>query len=149
MNDTKAKIPEIGDYVRTVGTLVEIQDVTPPPPNKVIDYIFEDVTAHIAGFINGKKIQDFETFNDFYGKGTAVEHAIIEAKKIARKFGKELEVRVIKITSRTRKRPNREEGFYDKQFVGFKSLDLGCRYEMPEDIEEVVWTSKRIQRQRS
>ena len=139
---TEGRIPEVGEYVRMFGTLVEVQDVTPKPPPKELDYIFEDTTARVEVLANGHKIDDGPTLNNFSGKDTCVEAAIHEAKKQAKKFGTGVEVRVVKITERVRMRPLNRENLYDRKFAEFRYLEHGCRWDLPDPIEEVVWTSK-------
>ena len=78
--DGSPRIPEIGEYVRTFGTLVEVQDVTPPVvPTK--DYIFEDTSARLEARVNGKVVKEYGTYNNFYGKDRCVEAAIDEARQ--------------------------------------------------------------------
>lgn len=140
---TKPRIPEVGEYVRTYGTLVEVQDVTPPVV-QVLDYIFEDTSATWELRINGKLVQDFSTINNFYGQDTCVPEAIKEAKILVKKLGEtDAEVVVVKITERVRMRPSRDEHFYDPAFREFKSLDHGCRWNLPDEKREDVWSSKR------
>jgi hypothetical protein len=139
------RLPKVGEFVRGHGVLVEIQDVTPKPPPPEIDYIFESFSARIESRVNGKVLNTHGTLNDFYGRGTCVESAIADAKKIQARYGaSDVEYVVVKITSRVRQRPQdrREYNFYDKQFVDFESLKWGCRRDLPDDVEEVVWSSK-------
>jgi hypothetical protein len=137
-----AKLPEVGEYVRQYGTLVEVQDVT--PKEIILDYIFEETSARLEGRINGKVVKEYSTFSDYYGKGTCVQNAIIEAKVQQEWLGEStMEFVVVKITSRVRKRPDRtqKENWYDCQFRAMNNLDFGCRRGMPDDVEEVVWSS--------
>jgi hypothetical protein len=141
--NAKARIPEVGEYVRMHGTLVEVQDVTPPPPPvPELDYIFEDTEARIEVLANGRKIKDAGTMNNFYGKDTCVTSAIEDAEKIAAHYGEGVEVRVVKVTYRTRMRPAREENLYAPAFVDFRPLDRGSRWNLPDPVEEVVWSSR-------
>ncbi len=139
---SQPRIPQIGEYSRHCGTLVEVQDVT--PKEIVLDYIFEDTEARLQARINGHVVKDYGTFNNFYGKDTCIELAIREAKKIQEKIGESnLEFVVIKRTFRTRKRPSQRqlENFYDSQFRQMDQLDHGCCWDLPDDREEVVWSS--------
>lgn len=139
---TAVRVPQPGEYVRMYGTLIEVQDVT--PKERVYDYIFEEVTARVEGRINGKVIKEFTTFTDFYGKGTCVEHAIREAKEQQTWLGESsMEFVVVKIVSRQRMRPSRDdrENFYDRNFRAMKALECGRCRGMPEEVEEVVWSS--------
>jgi hypothetical protein len=139
------RLPKVGEFVRGHGVLVEIQDVTPKPPPPEIDYIFESFSARIESRVNGKVLNTHGTLNDFYGRGTCVESAIADAKKIQATYGaSDVEYVVVKITSRVRQRPQdrREYNFYNKQFVDFEALKWGCHRDLPDDVEEVVWSSK-------
>ena len=141
------RLPEVGEYVRQCGTLVEVQDVT--PKEIILDYIFEETSARLEGRINGKLVKEYSTFNDHYGKGTCVDHAIREAKHEQRRLGESnLEFVVVKITSRRRMRPNRgqRENFYDTTFRAMEQLQFGCCRDLPDDVEEVVWSSLQAER---
>ena len=135
------RLPEIGEYVRMYGTLVEVQDVT--PKEIVLDYVFEDTQAKLVGRINGKNVKEYGTFNDFYGKDTCVAAAIDEAKEQQRFLGESnLEFVVIKVTSRVRMRPtrNERENFYASEFRAMESLPNGSCWNLPEDTVEEVWS---------
>lgn len=137
------RIPGVGEYVRMYGTLVQTQDVTPPVKTE-IDYIFEDTEARIEARINGKVVTTYETFNNFYGKDTCVSSAIAEARKYVERFGKsDLEFVVVQVTERVRMRPMAKENFYHDEFREFRSLDHGCKWELPEPTEVDVWSSSR------
>ena len=142
MTKIEARLPEVGEYVRMFGTLVEVQDVTPPPPPKEVDYIFEDTIARVEVLANGRTLKNGSTFNNFGGKDTCVDTAIREAKKCLDYYGDGIEVRVVKVTRRCRMRPDDHEHLSDPQFVGFAGLGFESHRDLPESIEEVVWTSK-------
>jgi hypothetical protein len=143
VTDSKTvRIPEVGEYVRMYGTLVEVQDVT--PKEIVLDYVFERTEARLDGLINGKKVKEFGTFNDYYGKETCVKLAITEAQDKIKFFGESnLEFVVVKITRRVRMRPDRQkrEYFYDDKFRTMTELEHGRYYDLPGETEEVVWRS--------
>lgn len=145
MTDTP-RMPKIGDYIRLRGELVEIQDVTPPPPPvPLLDYIFEDTSATVRAMANGMIVAQHSTFNNWSGRDTCVEAATQYARSLRRRTykGTNIEVVVVKITTRYRLRPQRGDYLYDKEFVRFEYLDSGSSWGMPEDVEEVVWSSKR------
>lgn len=136
------KIPDVGEYVRNYGTLVEIQDVT--PKEIVLDYVFEDTSARVEGRINGKVAKEYTTFNNFYGQDSCVQHAIREAKEQRRCLGDScMEFVVVKVTSRQRMRPerNERENFYDTKYRAMTALECGRCRDLPDDVEEVVWSS--------
>lgn len=137
------RLPEVGEYVRPYGRLVEIEDSEPvPPPPK--DYIFEETSARVEGRINGKVIKTYGTFNDFYGEGTCVECAIKEAKVKAEWLGpSDMVFVVVKITSRVRMRPTRHANICTREFTEFASLEFGCKRDLPDDVEEDVWFSNK------
>lgn len=137
------RLPEVGDYVRTYGKLVKIEDVT--PKEIILDYIFEEEEARIEGRINGKTVKVYSTFNDFYGPGTCVQSAIKEAKRQNEWLGESnLEFVVIKVVSQVRKRPSEHEreNFYDKGFRAMNNLNHGCHWNLPDKVETLVWSSK-------
>lgn len=138
--DRKPRLPVAGEFVRSVGKLVSIEDVT--PKEIVLDYIFQGFEARIEARLNGKRIKEFSVHNDFYGLGTCVTHAITEAKEQANFYGpSDLEFVVVKITSHCRKRPSRNErsNFYDEQFRAFQTEATGCKWNLPDDTEEDVF----------
>ena len=140
------RLPEVGEYVRMKGRLVEVQDVTPKPPPKEVDYIFEDTNARVELRINGKRITEYGTFNNFYGADSCVPSAIEEAKKLMANIGpSDAELVVVKITSQRRMRPrgDREHSLYAPQFIDFQTLSHGACSALPDDTEEVVWSSKK------
>lgn len=146
--ENKPRIPEVGEYVRGCGTLIEIQqsEPLPPPPS---DYIFEEITARCEMRLNGETLKVFNSVWDFYGKGTSVKDAIREAKEYAEKHhlgpDSDCEVVAIKSISRTRKRCVERPNHYDQSFVFFETQPYG-KAGMPRDMEEVVWSSRNPQR---
>lgn len=140
---TVQRLPEVGEHVRMVGTLVEVQNVA-TPAGQVADYIFEETSARLEARVNGKGFREFSTFNDFYGDGTGVASAISEARKQIQCFGdSDIEFVVVRITSQRRKRPVKDGSGYDLQFPAFESLNHECRRGLPDDIEVDVWSSTR------
>jgi len=146
MSNSKQRLPEIGEYVRGQGTLVAVQDIVLPPPPVDIDYIFEEITAQVTLCLGYEVLNEICTLWDAYGKETSVKAAMAEAQRYAseRKIGpgSELEVVVIKRVEQIRKRPDREENFYDKTFSSFKSLEIGSKVNLPDRVETVAWSSK-------
>jgi hypothetical protein len=137
------RLPAIGEHIRSYGTLVEVQDVTPPAPAKVEDWIFASTSAKVVARINGNIVREYETFNDHYGMDTAVEYAIESAKAKIEHFGpSDLEFIVVKITELSRMRPTADEAFYDREFREFKHLDHARCWGLGRDKEEIVWSSK-------
>jgi hypothetical protein len=137
------RLPAEGDYVRTYGKLLKIEDVT--PKEIVLDYIFEEEEARLEGRINGKTVKVYTTFNNFYGPDTCVESAIKEAKQQEAWLGESnLEFVVVKVVRQVRKRPSlgERENFYDREFRAMETLNHGCRWDLPDEVETVVWSSK-------
>lgn len=138
------RLPAVGESVRMYGKLVKIEVVT-PPVEVVRDYVFEFTTAKLEARINGFCIKEHGEFNDFYGDGTCVDAAIRDARSLVGQFGEsDLEFVVIKVTSQKRMRPDpdRRENFYADQFRAMETLEYGCCRDLPEDKEEIVWSSK-------
>lgn len=146
------RLPEVGEFVRGVGTLAEVVTIPPPtqpPPTTV--YVFEALNAQCRVLLNGKVFKTGSTYNDFYGLGSCVKEAIKDAKAFVRcekiKKTGPIEVVVVKITSRAARlrnvRPDYCVNFYDKTFVAFENSSDG--HDLPsdyEDTEEVVWSSR-------
>lgn len=141
MSNTKdfPRLPIVGEQIRLCGRLVEIQDVT-PPVTQMLDYVFEETTATVWVKVNGHFLKEGPSFNDFSGSATA--SAIVEAKKWAAQYGPSVEVVVFEKKRLVRKRPTGRENFYAREFVEFEPLKSGCRADLPEDSEELVWSSK-------
>lgn len=143
----QTRCPNIGEYVGGAGTLVEIQNTQPPPPPPESDFIFEEVTARVEMWRDKCRISTFSTYWDAYGPDSAVNYAITEAQSVASNQGitadSEVELRVIKIVSRTRKRvmPN-FTNYYSRHFPKFEAKSIGSKWEMPDDVETIVWSTK-------
>jgi hypothetical protein len=148
-----ARKPIVGEFVRGIGTLVEIQEVPPPPPPPPrIDYVFETRCARTELRVKGRLIKELQTLNDHYGLGTGLETSIEEAKAKIADYGatpdSDIELVVIEVRERYRKRlgDNRDPNFYDRSFVRLEDLAGGIwesRKDLPEPVETLVWTSKR------
>lgn len=141
--------PAINEYVRGQGTLVAVEDRTPPPPIRTKDWIFEEITARVELRFGDEVLTSMGTTWDFHGKESSVASAIKDAQQYAKKRGisakSELEVVVVKIVSQVRKRPKSRANFYDERFLSFKTLDNGCRYDLPSDVETIAWSSRQAQ----
>lgn len=143
----KPRIPNIGEYVRHHGTLVDIEIIEPPPqPPPQKDYIFEEVNSRCETRLGNDVLNKWNHVNDFYGKETSVQDSIEKAKKYAAEKGicpdHSLEVVAVKITTRRRMRPTNSENFYDKSFFDFKCLEFGSCRDLSGPVETVVWTSR-------
>lgn len=144
------RLPAIGEYVRGQGVLVAVETIPPPPqPPPATDYIFEEVFAYCALQHQGEAIKNLQSFNEFYGQGTAVSEAIKEMKEYAQRKGlgpdSDLEVVVIEEKIRYRRRPTQgpEQNFYDPAFCKFETLESWRgRQDLPEPVKRVVWSSK-------
>lgn len=137
--------PAVGEYVRHVGKLIAIEDVT-PPVKKVVDYIFESVSAKCELRFRGEVIKDLQTLNDFYGEGTGVATAIEEMQKYTadRKIApdSEVEVVVLRIAEQCRMRLNPAAYESVRMREPFRSIDYGCKRDLPEPTQTIVWSSK-------
>lgn len=139
------RLPRIGEYVRTIGKLIAVENVTPPVV-EVIDYIFERIEARVECRVNGNTFKHYGTFNEFYGPGTAVSAAIEEAKMLAKKHGKsDLEFVAIKVTSQSRMRPESNKSrtmTFDDKFRYLSRLERYDQWGLPEAVEELVFSIK-------
>lgn len=133
--------PAVGEFVRHVGRLVSIEDVTPPVVI-VRDYIFEQISAKCEVRLGTEIIKYIQTLSDWYGEGTAVATAITEMKEyaIAREIGPThpLEIVVIRIAQQARMRPNPAEHSREP----FRQIEYDYLRGLPEPTETVVWSSK-------
>lgn len=133
--------PAVGEFVRHVGRLVSIEDVTPPVVI-VRDYIFEQISAKCEVRLGTETIKYIQTLSDYHGEGTAVATAITEMKEyaIAREIDPThpLEVVVISIAQQLRMRPNPAE--YSRE--PFRQIEYGYLRGLPKPTETVVWSSK-------
>lgn len=141
------RLPNIGEFVRHHGTLLAVEITPPPPPPPPQkDYIFEEITARCELRLNGGVVKEIQTLNDFYGLETSVVSAKEEMKKYAEDNhvgpDSDLEVVVVRVASQFRARPKSTENFYDDQFFDFSVLDRGARWNLPEPVETIVWSSK-------
>lgn len=139
-------LPIVGQFVKQHGKLIEIQDVTPTPVEREVDYIFEKTEAKIEGQIDGKFIKNFGTFHGMFGETDAVANAIKECASLQKDFPS-VDFIVTRNVTRTRMRPtnriNLRENFYDKTLVDFDSLSHGSGRGLPADESTVVWSSKK------
>lgn len=148
MVSTSARVPKVGEFVRSQGKLVEVRDVT-PPVEKVEYWIFEVNEARVELRCHGKLINRYSTFNDFYGEGTCLDFAKKEAAKLLESLGitdpaaSDLELVVIKSTFQVRRERTNGITFYDAAFVGFNDVRGGIDIELPQPMESVVWSSKQ------
>lgn len=145
--EKESRMPEIGEYVRGQGTLVEIQDIIPPPPPINKDYIFEEITASVELRLGDEVLNKIYNLWDAYGKGNSVKNAIEKGQEYASKkkidTKSDLEVVVIKIVEQIRKRPNKfQKNFYDETFYLFDSLETGSKWNLPDPVRTVVWSSR-------
>lgn len=143
------KLPKVGDFQRNIGRLVKIDAITPPPPETYYEYIFEDTSYLCEVRLNtGETLVGITTVNDFYGIGTGEKTAIKEMMKycVERHISdiSDLEIVVVKVTEQTRMKPTNQENFYAKGFPTFESLPYGSKKDLPEDKEEIVWSSRQF-----
>jgi hypothetical protein len=149
MATQKARIPKVGEYVRSVGTLILIEQ--PPTPPVVIPppyYVFEEITARIELRRKGKIIKELYELNDFYGLESSVTTAIKEAQEYAKDNDitpdSEMEVVVVRIAERKRRLIKDDKNFYDGTFRGFDYLRNGDS-SYSEAIETDVWISRNLE----
>lgn len=148
MNDKNKipRLPEIGEFVRGVGTLIEFhQPERPPTPPK--DWIFEVLHGRAELWHGDEKIDDLFTYWDHKGLGSSFKSAIEDAKEYAvnKDIGPDspLEVKVFKEIHRRRinpiiKDPAFNYNFYDRAFFPFEE----CGSDISE-VDELVWSSRK------
>jgi hypothetical protein len=141
----KPRLPVIGEFVRGVGTLHAIEQ--PPPSHPPLEYIFAEISARKEMRRRGHLIRKLDTLNDFYGRGTSVEMAIQEMKKLAEleeiTADSEVELVVVRVVSYFRAHPDSSKNVYDKRFVNMETLPHGSQWNVPDDEEAEVWSSQR------
>lgn len=137
------RTPNIGEYVRGTGTLIEIQDGKPPPPPPKV-YIFEVFEAETDLYLHDRKIQNLSSIWDFHGLKRSISEAIKEAKEYCKKYGvdgnSESEVRVTQILSKRRCHQTDEKNYYVEEFKTYKPIGSGSGGGDP--VRTIVWTSK-------
>lgn len=139
--------PNPGEFVRGVGHLLRVEDVTPPPPPKAEDFIFEQVTARIEiRTPKGKVIKSGPVLTEFYGQGTATESAIEEAKRYIDEYAPNV-IAVVEVREQYRFRPTTDRNFYDRQFCGFSMTETGSRHGLPDPAEKEVWRSDQVEKE--
>lgn len=137
----KPRIPEVGEFVRGLGKLVAIQEFPPVAPPS--DYIFEETECRIESYANGKFIQAFGTFHEHFGEGTAFSNAMADCKKLQKQYGPGIEFRIVKKTWQTRERTTHVPNYYQNDVMNFAKLEYGSGRDLPQDREEVVWSSAK------
>jgi len=142
------RVPNIGEYVKNLGTLVNVETIPPKPQPPSKDYIFEEINAEVEVRLKDEVLKGLGSFNDFYGIGTSVTAAIKEAEEYALSRNitadSDLEVVVIKVVSRYRAKPvyGTEGHFYAPDIYQFKHLDIGSKRDVGEPVESIVWSSR-------
>ena len=145
MQNDNPRIPKIGEYVRSIGTLVAIEDVTPPPPPKQLDYIFEDVDAVVELWICGAHQSEIGSFCAWGDKSAVAIGAEKAQKYVAdlnlKPMASDVDVRVYEVRGRVRKRP--ANGVYNSanEFMHFESLNGGQCRALPADVRTLKWSS--------
>jgi len=145
MSDVKKpRLPDVGEYVRMHGILIDVKTVNPPVPKPIKEYIFEECSARQElRFKDGEVLQTLGTYNNFYGLGTAVKSSIKELKAYSKKKGfdknSNVEAVVVKEIRQYPATPNAKENYYNKEFVDFDHQ----LYSDLKNKEIDVWSSKR------
>ena len=133
------RVPEVGEFVRYAGTLVEVQVETPPPPPPVKSYVFERTQYQIEVRAAGKLLFEGPSFV----VGTELQFAINEAIRIAKEYECEVDVVVIEVISRVRMTPNMNmPNIYHSGTPCF-TFDPNPNRGMPADKVRDVWSSKK------
>lgn len=135
---------EVGQYVKRIGKIIRIDDVTPTPPPKVLEFVFEERHARIELRRKDKVLQDMGTYSDFYGEGTgeqeAIEHAAETAQEMEITKDSEVEMVVVRLVSQCRYKHLRRVRFSHEP--PFDRLDVGCARDLADDVVTDVWSSR-------
>jgi hypothetical protein len=147
--EDKMNLPLIGEYLRGIGRLVSREAIQPPPqPPPTEDFIFEEITARCELRLNGHRLVELQELNDYYGLGMGKVQAIKDMETyIAEEHitaNSDLEVVVIEVKQYFRARPKNWEDRINKGFHQFEPLDTGSKWNVPETIETIVWSSKCV-----
>lgn len=122
---SEPRLPKVGEYIRSVGVLVAIEEIPPKPVPPQIDYIFEQTEARCEMRFKGKGVNVIQTLWDHAGQGSAVKTAIEDMKSYAKREeidpSSDIEVVVVEVKTQYRFKPKDRECFYDRQFFGFDS----------------------------
>lgn len=146
--DGTPRMPEVGEYVRGLGRLVSLEDVT-PEIKPMTGYIFEDLSATVEMWMNGKKLKECVTFNDIYGFESCIKAALEEVSDLKEQYGDGMEFKIIKHTDYGCMMPWHEgSNFYDSDFKQFKEMgafhngSIYNRLKVPQSKHEEHWSSK-------
>lgn len=148
MSETEIpKIPDVGDYVRGLGKLVAVEDVT-PQVKPMTGYVFEILSATVEMWANGNKLKECVTFNDLGGEESCLKSAVEEAESLIEHYGNGVEFRVMKNTDYDCKAPWHEgSNFYDSKFRQFRDMaafhhgNIYNHMKVPQSKSELYWTS--------
>lgn len=139
------RMPEVGEYVRGIGRLVSVDDIT-PEVKQMTGYMFEELSATVEMWMNGNKLKECVTFNDIYGFETCLKAALEEVEDLKKQFGDGMEFKIIKHTDYGCMMPWHEgSNFYDSGFRQFKNVeDFRTHYnhlKTPQSKQEEYWSS--------
>lgn len=136
MNDDKqpeTRLPKIGEFVKGLGTVVEIRDVTPPPPPppKAEHYVFSAAVYYCELRANGKCIVNYATHPD-------KEFIKKAARRHAEEVGpSDMVFVVVQSTRHEIKAAGRGRHHEDVEFCRFG--DPKGHHTVPNDIDKDVW----------
>ncbi len=141
MTDTDVRDPRPGDYVRMTGTCMAVETIQPPAPPPESWYVFERIGGRYEVRLNGKFLMHGCSFNDFYGRESAVESAVAEAKAYAAREGiagpGPLAVVALRLVMRGRAKKS-DRGEKNLYAPGFPTFE---RFERVGEEETIVWSS--------
>jgi hypothetical protein len=134
------KIPQVGEYLRDVGKLIKVEEIVPTQPQK--DYIFEDIEYKCDLYLDDELLKSLTTYGNFR------QHAIDDMSKYCadRKINKNdrLEMRITEVKTQVRRQFTSKESFYNEGYPEFVRKDIGCYLNLPEPVETIVWSSKKL-----
>ena len=140
---SELKIPEVGQFVKGCGLVYEIQDVTPPPVERQIDFLVKQQESQLQIYANGNFVSGGGTFHNNGGEGSDITNAVESAKRLDKYYGGEVEIRVVQKTVFVRMRPDFPgENLHCRDTVTLKRLEHCCCRDLPYGTEIVEWSSK-------
>lgn len=129
---------EVGFRDPHIGTLVRIDDVTPPAPPRQLDYIFEIVSYQVRVMLNEYTLETLSGWKEA-GKENAFEQANEFCRNHNLTRDSQVEVRVVEEKCYRRMRPTKVRTYGPK----FDQLNCGSAHDVPPDSAAIVWSSKK------
>jgi hypothetical protein len=145
MEKSSPRLPEVGEYVRGQGVLVEVITTQPPIPAPMVEYVFEARSARKELRFNGMVLKEIETLWDWCGLGSGEKQAIEDLIGYCKEHGitkySDVEAFVVREIDHVTKMPDNKPNYYASDFVNFEDVSRYSKVVKHEEID--VWSSKR------